>query len=79
MRYVKVLNTDGTVEYFGEFVGLLASSSCDRCGSDDATAVVRTESHGLYLRQVHPSRAVPIPRQEWQAMTADLRRKQRGG
>ncbi len=52
---VKVDNF-GKPPYFGELVGLLAPDSCDRCGSDSASAVVRADGFGLYLHVLHPSR-----------------------
>lgn len=56
---VKVDNF-GKPPYFGEFLGLLAPSGCDRCTSETATAIVRADNFGLMLLDVHPSRVSAV-------------------
>ncbi len=60
---VKVDNF-GKPPTFGELLGLLAPDSCDRCGSDSASAVVRADGYGLYLLVLHPSRVAHVTPEE---------------
>lgn len=55
MMWLDLMNTPIPSRQLVEFLGVLPSNGCDRCGGDWPMAIVRVDN-GLVLKEVHLSR-----------------------